>query len=167
MRLVQISLVAALLATAGCSPDNLMVLRNDGDGPDEFLIAPGLPLQEPESYTELPAPTPFGENRADQTPLQDSVAALGGNRPAATGNIPGSDGAVVNHASRFGRDGGIRASLAAEDEEYRKRRGRLLQFRLLRRENYALAYKPQTLDAFAEHRRWRAAGAATPSAPQE
>ena len=164
MRFANIGLILALATTAACGGgDNLRELGRPGDGPDEFRIVPGQPLQPPENYSELPAPTPGGTNLTDQDPLQDGVAALGGRRSAPTGSIPGSDGGVVNYASRFGRDGSIRQALAAEDEAYRQRRGRFSRIRLQKRDFYALVYRPQTLNARTEARKWRRAGAATPS----
>ena len=166
MRLVQAGLViVAMTVVSACERTGLRALVKPGEGPDEFLITPGKPLEQPASFTTLPPPTPGGSNRTDQVPLQESVAALGGRRQAADGRIPASDGAVVNYASRFGRDPGIRQSLAAADEDFRQRRGRLTQIRLVRVDRYNQVYRREALDADREHLRWRRAGARTPSAP--
>ena len=164
MRFANIGLILVLATTVACGRgDDLRLLAQPGEGPDEFRIVPGQPLQPPESYSELPAPTPGGANLTDQNPLQDSVAALGGNRGSATGTIPGTDGSVVNYASRFGRDGGIRQTLATEDEAFRKRRSRFTRLSLVPRDVYAVVYRSETLNARAEASRWRRAGARTPS----
>lgn len=164
MRLYTIGMFLALATTTACGGgDNLLELGRPADGPDEFAIVPRLPLEEPENYGDLPAPTPGEANRTDQNPLADSVAALGGRRASATGPIPATDGGIVNYASRFGRDGSIRQTLATEDQAYRDRRGRFTRLRLQRRDLYAKVYAPETLDAKAEARKWRRAGARTPS----
>jgi hypothetical protein len=72
------------------------------DRPDEFAIVPNKPLETPEDMAALPEPTPGGANRADQTPLQDAVAALGGNPARGRGGVPATDGAIVAHATRLG-----------------------------------------------------------------
>ncbi len=166
MRLLHIGLILGLCAVSACDRTGLRELDRPGEGPDEFLITPGKPLQEPTDYAALPEPTPGGVNLTDQLPLEESVALLGGRRSGAGGPIPGADGAVVNHASRFGRDGAIRETLAVEDEAFRKRRGRFTQIRLGRRDRYNLVYNREKLDAQAEFVKWRRAGARTPSAPE-
>ena len=53
-----IALFAALFV-AGCSSNRepqLMHLRSDSAGPDEFGILPTKPLQMPDNLSELPAP---------------------------------------------------------------------------------------------------------------
>ena len=94
-------LVATVLAGCGGRDDvTLSRIRHTGNGPDEFSIMPGKPLQAPEDYASLPSPTPGGVNRTDQNPLADGVAALGGNPAALTAGAPSArDGALVNHAS--------------------------------------------------------------------
>lgn len=168
MRLKKAGLVICAIALLGaCSPKELRVLKKPGEGPDEFKIAPGKPLQAPENYTELPAPTPGEGNLTDQQPLQDVAASLGGRRGAKAGPVPASDGAMVNHASRFGRDGAIRNTLASEDEDFRRRRGRFTQIKIGRVDRYNLVYRREALDPQRELRKWRRAGARTPSAPSQ
>ncbi len=166
MRFVQIGLILAIVGLSACGEVRLRELRNPSEGPDEFKITPGLPLESPDDYAFLPEPTPGGSNLTDQLPLETSVAALGGRRTNST-TIPASDGGIVNYASRFGRDGTIRETLAAEDADFRKRRGRFTNIRIVRRDSYELVYRREVLDAFAEQRRWRAAGARTASAPPQ
>lgn len=166
MRLVQAALIVIAVTLVGaCENKGLRSLVKPGEGPDEFRITPGQPLEQPQSYAALPPPTPEGSNRTDQLPLQESVAALGGRRPAESGAIPASDGAVVNHASRFGRDPAVRAELAAIDADFRRRRARLTQIRIVPVDRYNQVYRREALDADRERARWRRAGARTPSAP--
>lgn len=155
---------AALLALAACSekaPD-LMNLRSDSNGPDEFAILPPKALELPVSLAELPAPTPGGANLTDPNPQGDAITALGGKPPATSGV---SDAGLYNYATRQGVTPGIRATLASEDLEFRKKNnGRPLE-RLFNLNVYYKAYAKQSLDQHAELARWRAAGARTPSAP--
>ena len=159
---------AALLALTACSDKapELMNLRSDSNGPDEFGIVPTKPLQMPEDLSALPAPTPGGTNITDATPLGDAVAALGGNpgQLAAQG-IGASDGALVNYASRLGRDPGIRIITAREDLEWRSRHGRRLLEVLARTNVYYRAYEPMTLNSWTELERWRPTGVLLPAAP--
>lgn len=159
----------ALSAVAACQNTGLRTLQKPGEGPDEFRIVPGKPLQTPEDFNALPTPTPGGANLTDQQPLQDGAAALGGRAGTglATGPIPSTDAAIVNQVSRFGRDGNIRATLAAEDEDFRKRRGRLTQIRIARVDRYNDVYRREALDPFREIERWRRAGARTPTSPPQ
>jgi hypothetical protein len=156
---------AALLALAACGGDkapNLMNLRSDSNGPDEFAILPPKALELPTSLADLPAPTPGGANLTDPNPQGDAIAALGGNPPATSGV---SDAGLYNYATRQGVTPGIRQTLAAEDLELRKKNnGRPLE-RLFNLNVYYKAYAKQSLDQHAELLRWRAAGARTPSAP--
>ncbi len=157
------------LALAGCGGNEQPILMHagaGGDSPDEFGILPTKPLQMPTDLAALPAPTPGGRNLVDPTPMEDAVAALGGNPAAlARTGVPAGDGALLAHAGRFGRDGAIREQLAAEDLAYRRKNdGRLLE-RLFSVNVYYKAYKPMSLDQHLELDRWRRAGARTPSAP--
>lgn len=159
---------AAVLALSACSRSddvpNLMNIRSNTQGPDEFAILPPKPLQMPEDIAALPEPTPGGANRTDPTPNADAIAALGGQLRDA-GGVPASDGALFSFASRYGVTAGIRETLAAEDLEYRRQNdGRLLE-RLFNVNVYFKAYRAQSLDQQAELWRWRNAGARTPSAP--
>lgn len=160
-------LVALAFVLAGCGgPENpqLMNLRSDGEGPDEFAILPPKALELPEDLTALPEPTPGGENLTDPRPLDDAIVALGG-RPNTATSIPAGDSALYAHAARFGVQAGIRDQLAAEDLEWRrKNNGRFLE-RLLAVNVYYDAYRRQSLDQQAELARWRRAGVGNPSAP--
>ena len=60
---------------------------------------------------------------------------------------------------------GIRQVTAAEDAQYRARHGRRLLEIVARTNVYYRAYRPQTLDSWAELERWRRTGVQTPSAP--
>lgn len=166
MRLMRAGLVIAAMAMLGaCANTGLRTLVKPGEGPDEFIIVPAKPLQAPADYTALPAPTPNGANLTDQQPIADATRALGGRPVGSSGSIPASDNALVNQVSRFGRDGNVRASLAAEDADFRRRRGRLTQIRIVKVDRYNQVYRNQSLDAGREVERWRRAGARTPSAP--
>ncbi len=164
--------IAALVLTmvSACSRNReprLLNLRSATEGPDEFAILPNKPLQEPESYTALPPPTPGGANRVDATPNADAIAALGGNPAAVSRGIPTGDAGLVNHASRYGRSGAIRQQLAAEDLEFRRRKsGRPLE-RLFNVNVYFRAYRAQSLDQYAELERFRRLGVRTPAAPPD
>jgi hypothetical protein len=152
-----------LAACGGKGDPQLMNLRS-GPGPDEFAIVPPKPLELPENLSELPDPTPGGFNRTDQNPEADAAIALGGN-PSAAGGIPAGDAALYAHAGRFGVDGGIRATLASEDLEFRRdNNGRVLE-RLFNVNVYYKAYRKQRLDQQAELARWRSVGVRNPSAP--
>ncbi|MCR9146054.1 MAG: DUF3035 domain-containing protein [Rhodobacteraceae bacterium] len=162
-------LIAALaLSACGSRGDDVTLTRfkNTGDGPDEFAIVPGKPLTQPESYSALPAPNPGGANRTDQAPLSDGVAALGGN-PAAliVAGVSASEGALLNHARRYGVTDGIRQVLAQEDAETRRRHGRVNILNIGPNDDYTDAYRRQWLDSDQEAKRLRGLGISTPSAP--
>lgn len=166
--------VAVLIAAAlvsGCARNRepeLLNIRSNTGAPDEFAILPTKPLQQPEDYAALPAPTPGGSNLVDPTPHADAVAALGGN-PAALSRsgIPAGEAALFRQATRFGVAPGIRQELAAADLEYRRENdGRLLE-RVFNVNVYFRAYKPMSLDQHAELERWRLVGVRTPSAPPD
>ena len=164
-------LVLAVSALSACSRNKdprLLNISSSTEGPDEFAILPNKPLQQPESFSALPTPTPGGANRGDATPNQDAIAALGGNPAAVTrGGIPSGDAAIVAHSSRYGRQGNIREQLAAEDLAFRQRKdGRVLE-RLFNVNVYFRAYRKQSLDKYAELERFRRAGVRTPSAPPD
>ncbi|KGJ14714.1 DUF3035 domain-containing protein [Paracoccus sanguinis] len=159
-------LTICALALAGCSNEGkLMTLASD-DGPEEFAIVPTRPLELPPDLAQLPAPTPGGVNITDPHPEADAVAALGGNpgQLAAQG-VGAGDGALLAHAARAGVTPGIRQVTAAEDAQYRARHGRRLLEIVARTNVYYRAYRPQTLDSWAELERWRRTGVQTPSAP--
>ncbi len=163
-------LLAALTALGACSsPDeapDLMRFRNASSQPDEFVVVPSKPLQTPDSTAALPVPTPGSANRADQTPVADVVAALGGS-PAALdrSGIPSSDAALVAYAGRTGTDPSIRGTLEREDVEWRQRNDRTPIEKLFNRNGYYNAYDDMQLDPQAEQARMRARGATVPSAP--
>jgi hypothetical protein len=158
-------LIAVLGLTACGSQSGLRDMRDPSGGPDEFSIVPGAPLELPETLA-LPVPTPGGQNRTDATPNADAIAALGGAPTAAfAGGIPASDQALVAHAGRNGLEAGIRSVLAREDAAFRARRSRLTIFSFLGGDRYFRTYARQSLDAYAELDRFRAAGVQTPTAP--
>lgn len=162
-------IASTLLSACGSRNKDPQLLNVRSSTPDEFAILPTKPLQQPESYANLPAPTPGGSNLVDPTPRADAVAALGGN-PAALGrqgNIGAGDGALYSHTTRYGVTPGIRETLAAEDLEYRRRNDGRLMERLFNVNVYFRAYLPMSLDQYAELERWRRAGVRTPSAPPE
>ena len=158
---------AALLALTACGGQgvpNLMNVRSETNGPDEFAILPPKPLELPENLADLPDPTPGGENLTDPRPFDDAILALGG-RPQARGGVPSGDGPLYTYATRKGVTSGIRQTLATEDLEFRRKNdGRLLE-RIFNVNVYFKAYAKQSLDQYAELDRWRRAGARTPSAP--
>ncbi len=160
--------IVALLSLGACGNDaepNLMNLRSK-EGPDEFSILPPKPLQMPESLASLPEPTPGGANRTDPTPEADAIVALGG-RPDVQEAVPAADSALYAHAARFGIDSQVRATLAAEDLEWRRdNNGRILE-RIFRTNVYYRAYRKMSLDQYGELAYWRRRGLATPSAPPE
>jgi len=164
MRLIAFSLIAVTVLGA-CENKGLRQIQSRGEGPDEFLIVPAKPLEQPESFAALPVPTPGGFNRTDQRPLEDSVAQLGGQRGSANAPIPGGDAALVNHASRFGRDASIRATLAEADAQFRKRQARLTQIRIIQDDVYAQAYRREALNPNRTAEQFRRAGIPTPTAP--
>lgn len=164
--------LVAVMAIAGCSrrdrTPELMNIRSEDGTPDEFTILPNKPIELPEDLAALPTPTPGAANRVDPTPEIDVAIALGGNPGRlATSGIPGSDGALVSQASRFGVSAGIRQALATEDLEFRRRNdGRILE-RIFNTNVYFRAYRKQSLDQHAELLRWRRAGAKNVGAPPE
>jgi hypothetical protein len=166
-RVTAIASLAMLLVASCGNRDRAPELMNirATDGPDEFGILPPKPLEQPESLTELPEPTPGGQNRTDPQPFDDASIALGGKPQASAGGVPSADGALYAHASRFGTEAGIRSTLAAEDLEWRRdNNGRILE-RLFNVNVYFKAYRKFWLDQQAELDRWRAKGIRTPSAP--
>lgn len=171
----RIALPLALIACTGLAAcggvERDITLRKIGstsNGPDEFTIVPGKPLEMPVTFVELPAPTPGGSNRTDQQPIADAVVALGGRATALEDRgVSTSDGALVTAASRRGVDPSIRTTLSAEDEEFRRQKSRWTKFRIFGGDEYYRAYEKQTLDSQETKRAWRRAGAQTPSAPPE
>ena len=166
MRTARVILAVSVAAiVAGCGGGDkipqLMNIRSATQGPDEFGILPPKAFELPKDMAALPEPTPGGVNLTDPTPKEDAIVALGG-RP---GGGAGGDAGLINHISRYGVNGGIRSTLAAEDLEWRRdNNGRILE-RLFNVNVYYKAYSAQSLDQQAELFRWRQRGVRTPSAP--
>jgi len=162
------AVILAAVALTACSGDGprLLNLSSTTNGPDEFAIVPNRPLEAPETFSALPPPTPGAGNRSDINPNADAVAALGG-RPGAVATSPATDAGIISVVTRYGVDPNIRASLAAEDLNFRKRKnGRVLE-RLFNVSTYFRAYRKQSLDQYAELERFRRLGVRTPAAPPE
>lgn len=165
-RVLMVTLMLGLVAACGNRDKPLTRIKKTGDGPDEFTIIPGKPLQTPETYSALPAPTPGGSNLTDQNPLAEGATALGGNPSTlSTAGIPSADAGLIRHASRYGVAPGIRQTLSAEDQKARRRHGRVNIFNIGPIDDYTNAYKRQWLDSDAEFRRLRRAGVTVPTAP--
>ncbi|APZ51374.1 DUF3035 domain-containing protein [Salipiger abyssi] len=171
MKLSHMVLMIGLVGLSACSGRErdirLHYLKTNSGTPEEFAILPNKPLETPNDLNALPAPTPGATNRTAQTPRSDAVAALGGN-PARLdeSGTPRGDGALINRASRFGRDAGIRQQLAAEDLEFRKRKS-LFSWKIVPEDEYYKAYRAQWLDTYGVLDAFRRAGVRTPSAPPE
>jgi len=164
-----VMLMAALIV-AGCGGRDrevsLTKIRSNSNGPDEFSIIPGKPLEMPEDVASLPPPTPGGPNRTDQNPVADGILALGGNPAVIASEAPSAANAgLLAHATRYGRDPAIRQTLAAEDREIRTRYGQVNVLRILPGDDYVQAYERQWLAAYAEESRLRRAGVRTPASP--
>ena len=164
MRRIALTILVPL-ALSACANTGLRNLQNNTAGPDEFLIEPVRPLEEPASYSTLPPPAPGQANLADRSAINEGITAFGGRPQAQQGGIPAADAALVQHAGRLGVAPDIRTDLAETDAAFRKRRGRFTQIRIVPVDRYAQAYRRQALDADAEAARWRRAGARTPSYP--
>lgn len=165
---ILVSALALILAGCGSRDGDVTLTRikNTGDGPDEFSVLPTKPLEIPESFNELPPPTPGGANRVDTRPEADGIAALGGNPNAVIpAGVGAADGALLNRARRNGVDPAIRQTLASEDSDTRRRHGRVNIFNIGPNDDYTNAYKRQWLDAHQENERLRRRGIVTPSAP--
>lgn len=164
MRMAVVLAGVVLLALASCGgakrEPHLMNLRSSTDGPDEFAILPPKGLELPPDLVALPEPTPGGSNLTDQNPMADAIVALGGKPGAGS-----SDTGLVAYTTRHGVQSGIRETLAAEDLRYRQSHGGRPLEKLFRVNTYYKAYARFWLDVYAELAKWRAAGAATPSAP--
>lgn len=158
-----LAVLACAALTACGSGGGLRDFRSTSAGPDEFSVIPSQPLQRPPSFSDLPAPTAGGSNLADPAPELAAVAALGGR--SVSGGVPATDGAIVSYASRRGVDPNIRSELATADRAFRDRRGRLRVPFSRRGTRYYSAYAGQSLDAYAELERFRAAGVRVPTAP--
>ncbi|MDQ7070610.1 MAG: DUF3035 domain-containing protein [Rhodobacterales bacterium] len=169
-RMLRATILMAVMTLAACGgyerDITLRSFKSNSGGPDEFTIIPGKTLEAPDDFASLPVPTPGGTNLTDQTPNADAIVALGGRASALElRGVPASDGAIVNHASRYGVPADIRTSLATEDEEFRRRKSRFTKFRIARVDRYNQVYKRQSLDPFRETRRFRRMGVRTPTSP--
>ncbi|MGH1454047.1 MAG: DUF3035 domain-containing protein [Paracoccaceae bacterium] len=170
MRLTHGAAMLAILALSACGAErdiSMRDLRSFTGGPDEFMVLPAKPLQEPGNFSELPAPTPGGANLTDVNPKGDAVAALGGKASALnpTQGVPAGDGALVQYASRNGVQPDIRETLSKEDTDFRRRASRFTKIRIVRVDRYNEAYKREQLKPHQTLEAWRRAGAQTPSAP--
>lgn len=166
-------LTLVVLTLGACAPRDkepeLMNIRSQTRAPDEFAILPTKPLILPEDYAALPDPTPGGANLTDPTPDADVAEALGGSAAAVSrrGGVPAVDGGLLSAVGRFGISADIRAQLAAEDLEYRRKNdGRLLE-RVFNVNVYFKAYRRMALDKYAELERWRARGLRNVGAPPD
>lgn len=173
MRRAHLVAIIGMVGLASCAAVDrdkpLRDLRTGGVQPEEFAVLPNKPLVQPQSYSDLPPPTPGAGNRTDQTPKADAVAALGGNpdRLVARGNgVPASDTALINRASRYGRDPGVRQELAAADAKFRRTKS-IFNWSVVPRDDYNAAYRRETLDAYRWLNLYRRAGAKTPTPPPE
>ncbi|WP_323766462.1 DUF3035 domain-containing protein [Antarctobacter sp.] len=143
--------------------------RSNNGEPEEFAIVPNKPLVQPQSYSDLPPPTPGASNRTDQTPKADAVAALGG-IPARLAvraeGVPAGDTALIQRASRFGRDPNVRQDLAQTDAKFRRSKS-IFNWSIVPQDDYYKAYRRETLDAYRWLNIYRRAGAKTPTPPPQ
>ena len=165
MRSTSLLIILSALMLSACGEPSLRELRNPGEGPDEFIVSPPLPLQEPENYSSLPQPTPGGANITDPRPLDDVATSLGGQRTSSSAAVPGADAGLVSYASRKGVSPDIRSQLATEDAAFRKRQARFANIKLFPVDRYADAYRRQAINPEAVARAYRRAGVVTPAAP--
>ncbi|MEO0343934.1 MAG: DUF3035 domain-containing protein [Pseudomonadota bacterium] len=153
-----------LLAVTACSsrdePNQLMNIRNEGRGPDEFAVVPNEPLEIPDNVASAELPTPGGTSRADRGPDEILTEALGGRAGAGV-----NDQAFVNAVGRFGVAEGIRGVLAQEDVAFRADGFVRPLERAAKVNVYFKFYEEQTLDSYDELNRLRRAGVRTPTAP--
>lgn len=168
MSVSRIVLVMAALLVAGCANKGLRDLQNPGNGPDEFMVMPVKPLEQPANFSELPPPTPGAANRTDPQPRVDAIVALGGRASALedTG-VPSADAGLVTYTSRNGVPQGIRQTLSEEDANFRRRQGRMTQFQIFRSDLYSRVYRRQTMNPFEIERQARRSGVPTPASPPE
>ncbi len=153
----------APLALCACGDGGLVgSLRSSGatTTPDEFMVLPTRPLEMPQSFAELPSPTPGTVNRVDYQPHADAIAGLTG-APGPAGNADGA--ALVAQAGPI--QPGIRQTLAVEDVEWRNTHHGLLIPRLIAKDKNVVTYGPMILDSASEFERMRAAGIEQPAAP--
>lgn len=166
MRIAQVMILGLSVGVLGCSNKPLHEMRNNSNGPDEFLVEPVKPLTAPRDYDVLPAPTPGGSNLVDLDPRADAVDALGGSPEALkVAGVPASDQALVTSSSRYGVTPGTREQLAQEDAEFRKRQARWSGFKLFPVDRYSQAYRRNNLEPFPVNEAFRRSGRKTPTAP--
>lgn len=156
-------LISGGLVLAGCGEAGLAgVLRSSGVGarPDEFMVLPTRPLEMPASLSALPPPAPGTANRVDYRPNAEAVTGLTGRQgPAGT-----ADGSALVARTGTGSPQ-IRTVVAVENAEYRaQNRGKLFQ-RWTSRDQEALVYRGQTLDAPTSFETMRARGVGVPAPP--
>ncbi|PRY24320.1 beta-barrel assembly complex subunit BamF [Aliiruegeria haliotis] len=164
---IMLALVALVAACSRGDP-SMMHIQRGMTTPDEFAILPNKPIETPPNYNDLPAPNPLGGNRTDVNPEAEAIAALGGNpaRVVRDGKIV-ADSGLIRHTTRYGVEQNVRANLALEDLEYRKRnRGRALE-RLFQVPTYYSAYERQAIDQHGALWYYRARGLPTPAAPSD
>ena len=158
---------ALVLVLAGCGTTNLRKMESDDKGPEEFTVLPLKRLEQPSDYAALPKPENAAPSITDPTPIADAITALGGTVESRnTTRVPSSDRALIQRTDRFGTTPNIRAILALEDAQFRQSKSKMRQFQLKPRDPYSQLYEAETLDAFAERQKFRAAGVTTPAVPQ-
>ncbi|MQY41741.1 DUF3035 domain-containing protein [Epibacterium sp. SM1969] len=159
--------LALVVAVSACGKGGLRALDNPGSGPDEFLIQPVKPLENPDSFAALPEPTPGGANRTDVNPKAEAIAALGGNPAAESAPAATADTALLAATGRYGVDGNIRQDLAEKDAEFRRREKITANIKLFPVDRYADAYRRQALDPYKVNNAYRNAETGTPTAPPQ
>lgn len=164
MRLT-LAMIIVTFALSACANNGLRNLSSTSAGPDEFIVEPSAELEMPPDLTSLPPPTPGGTNRTDNDPIGDAIVALGGRPGNVNAPIPSADRALVAASGRYGVPPNIRQTLAAEDAEFRRRKGRFTQYRIVSSDLYEQVYRDQSLNAQATALSWQRAGIATPSFP--
>jgi hypothetical protein len=97
------------------------------------------------------------------TPKADAYAALGGREGG--GSSPAADSALIAHASRKGVDPNVRETMAEDDADFRRRRGRFTNIKLFKVDRYSDVYRGQATNQKRENERFRRRGVKTPSAP--
>ena len=158
---------ALVLVLAGCGTTNLRKMESDDKGPEEFTVVPLKPLEQPSDYATLPKPENAAPSITDPTPIADAITALGGTVDSRnTTRVPSSDKALIQRTDRFGTTPNIRAMLALEDAQFRENKTKIRQSLFQPRDPYSQFYEAETLDAFAELQKFRAAGVTTPAVPQ-
>lgn len=165
-KLALVLLLAFLVSACASQQPRLLKIGASNNGPDEFAVLPGKPLQTPDNFSALPTPTPGASNITDPTPTADAIVAFGGNPEILTrSGIPATNGALLVFTQRFGVGPNIRAELSQADLAFRRRQNGLFFMRWFTKNRYFAAYRRQSLDQYQELERLRAAGVKTPSAP--